>query len=518
MRTTRRVTLAALLPPLLAVTLLPGLSSTSTASASAPAAASTSVVAGSAPSSLRVGKATARKRHHRKHKRKRKHAQVRTGSKPQRFDRRTVQAVRGIDKITVKWPARLNATGYTVAWTPLKTSIPTSPAACTSPCQRRFTRGTSTELSSAALTTYGRRVSSASGNSVYLKVFAHNGTALTWTGLTYPYDAWISPARDTTVDWLPALSAQMPLPYAPAAGTDVAVTSFNLLSASSTGVPSWSIRAPRIVSQINGTGASIVATQENSNSNNGVGNSNSQYQDLANRLAPSGWSLADGRDWDAALGSSRSWSTQAVRTYYKSSVWSQVSNGALLTHTPLGSQTSGINVDRWVSWTKLRAQADSNTQVCVVNAHLLSNQGNYDWASADHRNREIAQILSELNDPVSNVRRVGTRLGQACAGTPIVFAGDLNSAQEHRYANQPQATMLGAGFVDTKNAGRRYNTRWSGPGSVGAWHETWGTQIDYLLTKGMGGAKTFKVNAITPSGAGSDHYPVTAVVSVPALN
>jgi len=98
----------------------------------------------------------------------------------------------------------------------------------------------------------------------------------------------------------------------------------------------------------------------------------------------------------------------------------------------------------------------------------------------------------------------------------MVMAGDFNSAQEHApYGNQPQATMLGAGFVDTKNAGSRHNTRISGPGTVTGWHATWGTQIDYLLTKGMGGARTFKVNVTPPSGAGSDHYPVTALVNVP---
>ena len=75
--------------------------------------------------------------------------------------------------------------------------------------------------------------------------------------------------------------------------------------------------------------------------------------------------------------------------------------------------------------------------------------------------------------------------------------------------------MLGAGFVDTKNAGTRVNTRMSGTGRMRAWHATWGTQIDYLLTKGMGGAKSFKVNSAAPRNVGSDHYPVTAVVNIP---
>ena len=76
--------------------------------------------------------------------------------------------------------------------------------------------------------------------------------------------------------------------------------------------------------------------------------------------------------------------------------------------------------------------------------------------------------------------------------------------------------MLGAGFVDTKNAGTRVNTRMSGIGKMGAYHATWGTQIDYLLTKGMGGAKSFKVNNAAPRNKGSDHFPVTAVVNIPS--
>ena len=50
-----------------------------------------------------------------------------------------------------------------------------------------------------------------------------------------------------------------------------------------------------------------------------------------------------------------------------------------------------------------------------------------------------------------------------------------------------------------------------------SWHATWGTQIDYLLTKGMGGAKSFKVNSAAPANVGLDDYPVTAVVNIPSI-
>jgi endonuclease/exonuclease/phosphatase family metal-dependent hydrolase len=438
-----------------------------------------------------------------------------TAQRPQNFARQTVRAVRGVNKITVTWPARDRAAGYFVTWTPLVRNIPQTPAECVSPCRRRWTTGTSMVLNRTDLTTYGRRISSGSGNSAYLKVFARNTAGLSWTGVTYPYDAWISPSRTTNTNWVPSMAAQMPLPLPPAAGDTHTITSFNILSANASG-PSWPSRAPKVVTEINQTGSSIVATQENSNTSAGVGNGKSQFQDLADRLAPSGWALADDRNWDYALGATHSASTQATRTYYKTSVWNQVARGALMTHVPINGQSSGTNVDRWVSWVKLQSKADSGTQVCVLNAHLLTNLGNYDRASADHRNREIAQILSELNNANSTVRRVGTRVGAACAGTPTVFAGDLNSAQEHApYGNQPQATMLGNGFVDTKNAGVRRNTRYSGCGKFGEWHATWGTQIDYILTKGMGGARSFTVNAVGPSYVGSDHYPITASVNIP---
>lgn len=502
MRTRTSMILGGLVSASLALGLAPSISAPTTA----PAPSSNTAAPGS------DFEMVAKKKKRKKKKNARRRASVRIAG----FERRTVEAVRGEDKITVTWPARANATGYTVAWTPLIRSIPKTPAACVHPCKRRFIRGTSMVLSAADLSTFGRTISSASGNSTHLKVFAHRGSALRWTGVTYPHDAWISPSRTAAVDWTPTMSSQMPLPHPPAAGDTVAVSSFNVLSASASGVPSWSSRAPKIVSQMNDTGASIVATQENSNSNQGVGNSKAQYVDLADRLRPHGWTLADDRNWDTQLGMSRSWSTQATRTYYKSSIWTQTARGALLTHTPIGGQTTGINVDRWVSWTKLRSNADPLTQICVLNAHLISNQGTYDRASADHRNSEIAQIRSELENPNSTVRRVGTRVGEACAGTPMVLAGDFNSAQEHApYGNQPQATMLQAGFVDTKNAASRHNTRVSGPGTVTAWHATWGTQIDYLLTKGMGGAKSFTVNVTAPDGTGSDHHPITARVNVP---
>ena len=508
MRPLRYGIFAAMLLPLLSVGVTPG--------SAAPGSAAQAPGLSAGPAQAHQFQSA--RRHHRRHHHRRHHraAAVRTTTaRPQRFDRRTVRTIRGLNKITVTWPARANATGYTVTWSPLISRIPSSPASCAYPCKHIFTRGTSVTLSAAQLTTAGRRVSSASGDSTHFKVFSHNGAALNWTGVTYPYDSWISPAKTAAVDWVPSMSAQMPLPYAPAAGRDVAVTSFNVLAASGGG-PSWTSRAPHIVSQINNTGASIVATQENSNSNSGVGSSNNQYTDLANRLRPSGWALADSRNWDTARGMSRSWSTQGTRTYYKTSVWNQTANGALLTHVPISGQTTGVNVDRWVSWTKLRADADASTQLCVIDAHLLTNLGGNVTAAADHRRREVAQILSELNDPNSTVARVGTRVGQACAGVPTVFAGDLNSFQEQAYGNEPQYLMLGSGFLDTKNATHRYNTRMSGPGTVTAWHETWGTQIDYLLTKGMGGAKSFKVNSGAPSTTGSDHYPITAVVSVPS--
>jgi len=442
---------------------------------------------------------------------------ARSGSlaKPQRFARRTVRTVRGVNSITVSWPRRANTTGYWVTWAPGTRAVPATPATCRYPCERKWTRGTSMKLSSGDLSTSGRRVSSASGNTVRFKVFSYNGR-LNWTGTTYPYDSWIGPARTATTNWLPVANAQMPLPLPPSAGRTAAISSFNILAASSRSL-SWRTRAPRLVAQFNRTGSSIVATQEASNSATGVGGSTNQFTDLASRLRPSGWALADGRNWDYTMGLRRSHSTQAVRTYYKTSQWRQVSNGALMTHVPVSGQTSGINVDRWVSWTKLASTADSSTKVCVLNAHLMTNIGGYNRTSANHRAHEVAQILSELNNPNSSVRRVGTRVGSACSGTPTVVAGDFNAAQDHPpYGNAQQGTFLSQGFVDTKNAATRTYTKYSGTGPISRWHDArWGTQIDYILTKGMGGAHSFKVNAVTPSGAGSDHYPITAVVNIP---
>ncbi len=458
-----------------------------------------------------------KKKKHRKHKKKGRKAAVKTvARKPQNFDRRTVRTIRGIDKITVTWPARPGAEGYNVAWSPTKKNLPQSPGTCYYPCQKRWTTGTSMVLTAADMSTPGRKISSSSGNTVQLKIFSQNATGWNSTGITYPYDSWVSPAADTSTDWLPMMSAQMPAPLPAKSGRELTITSFNLMAASAGG-PSWSSRAPKVVNQINSTGSSIVATQENSNVTTGVSGGASQYNDLAAKLRPSGWALSDDRNWDYELGAQHSYSTQGVRIYYKTSQWRQVNRGAILTHAGFSGQTSGVNVDRWVAWTKLQSTADANTQVCVLSAHLLTNHGDYDKASADHRNAEMSQIMSELNSSSSQVKRVGTRVGAACAGTPMVFGGDMNAAQEHApYGNMPQSTMLGSGFVDTKNAGHRYSTRLSGPGPINAWHDGWGTQIDYLLTKGMGGAKAFKLNTVTPSASGSDHYPVTALVNVPS--
>ena len=499
----------------LALSWVGGAAETATA---APAASVPTTAVGHAGHAAQPSSARRAAKHKKKHRRK-KHAPARAAlpQKPQNFSRQTVRAVRGLNKITVTWPARLRATGYTVTWAPSYANLPTSPATCVYPCQHRFTRGTSMVLTSADLSTRGRTISSASGNTVRFKLFAHNGTLLNWTGLTYPFDAWVAPAATATTDWLPAINAQLPLPLPPATGRDVAITSFNLLSASATGVPTWTTRAPLIAQQINATGSSIVATQEDSNSSVGVNDgTKSQFQSLADRLAPSGWALADSRNWDYTLGATRSASSQATRIFYRTADWSQAENGAFLTHADVDGQTSGVNVDRWVSWSRFQSTADPATQLCVLSVHLLTNLGSYDVASADHRNAEVAQIVSELDNPSSTVTRVGTRVGEACAGVPTVVAGDFNAAEGHApYGNQPQASLISAGFVDTTNAATRVNTRWTGPGTVTAWHETFGSQIDYIMAKGVGGARSFKVNAAPPSDTGSDHYPVTAVVSVP---
>ena len=445
-------------------------------------------------------------------KKKGKAKKPRRALKPQGFARRTVRAIPGQDRITVTWPKRLNATGYTVTWAPTQQRVPSSPAACSYPCKRIYTRYTSVTLTAQQLSTYGRTVSSRSGNTVRFKVFARNGNALRWTGTTYPYDAWVGPSRTADTNWLPTSNSQMAAPLAPTPGRTAAVASFNVLAANSSG-PAWSSRAGKIVSQINNTGASVVATQENSNVS--VGNT-PQYQDLAHRLAPSGWALADDRNWDTTSGLKRSYSTQATRIYYRTAEWSRLDRGALMTHVPYGSATSGVTVDRWVSWVKLRSKADSATKMCVLDLHLLSNLSSNYTPWSQHRDAEIAQVLSELRSPTSNVRRVGTRVGAACDGVPTVIAGDFNAAQTHApWGNKQQATLLSAGFVDTKNAPVQVYTRFSGPGPIGSWHAQWGTQIDYVLTLGMGGARTFKVNALSPASTGSDHYPVTAVVNVP---
>jgi endonuclease/exonuclease/phosphatase family metal-dependent hydrolase len=454
-----------------------------------------------------------KKRHHKKKVRK---AAVKTvNRRPASFSRRTVWLTRGVDKITVSWPARLYATGYTVAWSPTKKNLPTSPSNCYYPCRKRWTSGTSTVLTKADMSTPGRVISSASGNTLQVKIFSQNAYGSNHTGITYPYDSFVGPKKDASVDWLPMTSSQIPAPLAPRGGRDVTISSFNVMAANASG-PSWSSRVYKVVNQINATQSSIVATQENSNVNNGVSGGAAQYNDLAAKLRPSGWAMADGRDWDKTIGKAHSDSTQAVRIYYKTNAWKQITNGALMTRVGFAGQTSGVNVDRWVSWTKLQSTSDAGNKVCVLSAHLLTNHGNYDKASADHRNAEMSQIMSELDNPNSSVTRVGTRVGAACAGTPTVFAGDMNSAQEQGpYGNMPQATMVGSGFVDTKNAIHRYSTRLSGPGPIGSWHDAWGTQIDYLLTRGMGGAKAFKLNTVSPSAAGSDHYPITSLVTVP---
>jgi endonuclease/exonuclease/phosphatase family metal-dependent hydrolase len=373
-------------------------------------------------------------------------------------------------------------------------------------------------LDSADLSTPGRRVSSASGNPIRLKVFAQSGSTVKASGITYPYDSWVGPSSTTDTDWLPSINAQMPAPLPVPAGRAVSISSFNVLSASSKSGPSWSTRAPRVVRQINNLGSSIVTTQELSNSSTGVASGKSQFADLASRLAPNGWKLADDRNFDRTLGLSRWRATQAARIFFKDSVWTQTDRGALRTHVPIQGATEGTNVDRWVSWTRLRANADPNTQVCVLDAHLLTNLGSYDQASADHRNAEVSQIVSELNSSDSRLSRVGTRVGQACSGVPTILGGDLNAAYGHApYGNAPQESLIDAGFVDTKNAQHRYNTRWSGPGTVGSWHPKYGTQIDYLMVKGAGGASSFKVNMVDPGEDGSDHFPITAVVNLPPV-
>ncbi|MEH3034010.1 MAG: hypothetical protein PGN07_08205 [Aeromicrobium erythreum] len=477
-------------------------------------------------------------------------APAEAASKPSKFPDRSVSITRGVDSLTISWPRIRGASKYAVVLAASNkfrntqtVVLPTDPRKCyRTYCRRYDTTKTSITLSSSKLSISGAKgntVSSSLGSLTSFKVFAINSKGWSRTG-----DAsWKYRSSTTTKNWTPALYSDMPAPRPAVEGVPIKISSFNVLAASATtsstsSTQSWAKRRNLVADQINATGASIVGTQEASHGSTNVPSRKTQFADLLDALnarSPGPWALADdasGRrdpnDWGNLdqNGDPKGLynnSNQAVRIYYKSDVWDKAAHGAFLTGDVdrRGYDASdAVHKLRMVSWVKLIGKTPELTgrSICVLDAHLHTNLGNYTTADANRRALETQQILTQLN-------KADSHYNQACAGVPAAFTGDFNVSQFHPpYGNKPIVDLVtkapdpvtGQTFIDTKNAAVRTNTRWTGTGKLQSTHQTYGTQIDYILTRGMGGATEFKVNVTSAGDQGSDHFPVTATVSLPA--
>lgn len=430
------------------------------------------------------------------------------------------------DGVTATWGRVKYAKGYWVAWTPQGTEPPKSPYACSlaNYCQRQWVRGTTVTLSAAQLSmpegsSFQFRAGSAFGNTVRFRIFAINGqkykaapsTAYRYGGT--PSDGWLSTRYSS-----------MPAPLPPAGGTTVKISSFNILAASAigSGAGAWGNRRAKVIAQMNATGASIIGLQEASHGPVGVVSGASQVQDLAAAAAPEWaavdtglWSDIDQNGFPANLGND---SSQGARIFYRPSVWDLQASGAFLTGDLSKSawyhEPDSLLLLRHVSWARFQMPNQPDVQMCVVSVHLRTNGGDSNAAravAAAQRAVESAQIRAMIDSP-------DTTFGHECYGLPTAVMGDFNAAQTHQpNSNKPVTDFIKySGFVDTKNAAKRVDVNWSGTGAWNGEHDQYGSQIDYVLTRGMGGAVEFRVNRPAPSASGSDHFPVTATVQVPS--
>lgn len=449
---------------------------------------------------------------------------VRTKARyPDWFGRSAISLARGRDSITVSWPRRKHATRYRVAWVPngMSEYLPTKPSGCRAYCKYVDTTSTRVTLDSSRLSlgSFFRASSSTAGVARFV-VFAMNGYAHRRSN----NGSFRAVSSTATVNSLPYPNTQMAAPLPPARGTEVKVASFNVMNSSktpATGASSWAQRRPLVVDQIRGTGASIVGVQELSNGSINVPGGSSMHESLLSGLGQ-GWAQANPADsWadynGAGVDDGRNnvSAAQGTRIFYRTSVWSlqeRASMGVFMTgdtHLRNYSARDGGHRLRSVVWAKLRLNSDTDTVVCVLSAHLLSGT---DRASSNRRNVEMGQIISMVNNPNST-------FGRRCHGIPTVLTGDLNTTQGKRpHGSQPVVDLVSkAGFVDTKNAAVRVNAKYNSTGINGfrTGHSTYGNQVDYVLARGMGGARRFEVNHTPPAKEGSDHLPVTATIVVP---
>lgn len=168
------------------------------------------------------------------------------------------------------------------------------------------------------------------------------------------------------------------------------------------------------------------------------------------------------------------------------------------------SYASAKNPTAYAPYSKFEVRA-TGEKFWFVNAHLDAGAG---AAAESRREQQAAKIVARMNE--LNDQRL-----------PVIFVGDINSAQSAGFDYRPHTVLRNAGYYDaaaaTRASGLAYSTvsHFEAPKQRKS-KRGFGARLDVILAKGMDGSSRFE-NRVIAKGQKypSDHNMVLADLRLP---
>ncbi|MGY1703769.1 fibronectin type III domain-containing protein [Geodermatophilus sp. SYSU D00697] len=295
-----------------------------------------------------------------------------------------------------------------------------------------------------------------SGNPIYVKVATYNSPA---AGQAMPDRSNSAASYRLSA---PGTRVQAS-PVAPA-GSRLRVATYNVKTVtSSAALPgrTWRDRRLAVAAGIARSGAAVVAVQELTGADAGLGNGTKQWEDLRDLLARpgyGGYALATTGMPPARVGVPRT--TVGDHLFYRPDLVTREAAGLVSPRHDLRVAWTSSALDHFSAWGRFRVRT-SGRPFYAVSVHLP-----VDVATPDDQRALRVRIVSAIEGFVA-----------AKAGRlPIVLAGDLNS-HVAKTPNGPETWLRTRGYYDAAASLSRANDRVHTANSPG--------QVDNLATPGF---------------------------------
>lgn len=367
-----------------------------------------------------------------------------------------------------------------------------------------YIKGYHTSYTMSAAQTTAAGAGPGSGNHLYFRFFAVNANDTLTSTRAYPYLQWVMGKPVATK----------------AAGTPLRVASFNVRTAKATDDSrNWLARAGDVATEITSHQPGVVALQElgpgradgKAGSTTGTARQTDSLEAALRQVGAARFQLVRTTPYvkpGVAQG------TQGMRILYDTSRYTLLSrcsdssaggnySGSCTIVLPLIKGDSE-NERRRAAYAEL-ADKRSGARFFFVSTHLDARRGanatteqRFDQLRGDQA-RAITTAMSKMNT----------------ARRPVIVGGDYNSYQTHAAGNSAHDRLISAGYLDTANAASQVNIKYSTFNNFAtrltASQSGYGSRLDALLTKDVGGAKRYEnVTRPTDRARPSDHDLVLA--------